>query len=77
MIEENNWDQVTNADMVEGSIERISRAIKIGKAAGLSEVNVGIIAANNQVEKEVKRKLWQIVLHEKSMPDDCKTSVAV
>ena len=46
MTEENEWDQIADADAVEGPIERVMREemmvafkyLKIGKAPGLTEV---------------------------------------
>ena len=50
MNEENEWDQNVQADLVEGPVERVSREevvkalgkMKVGKAAGPSEVSVEI-----------------------------------
>ena len=83
MNEENVWDQVTDADMVEGPIERITpaevlKAIKVmktGRAAGLSEVNIEMINASGQVGVEVMTELCQKVLDGAGMPDEWKTSV--
>ena len=77
MNEENNWDQVTNTDKVEGPVEEIfhseiintNEAMKTGKAAGSSKVNVEIIAVSGQV--------CQKVLNGKDMPDDWITFVMV
>ena len=85
MNEENNWDQVVNADMVEGPVERVSHAeiinaiktMKTGKAAGPSEVNFEMIAASGEVGEKVMRELCQRVLDGKGMPDDWKTSMVV
>ena len=52
MNEENEWDQNVQADLVEGPVERVSQEevvkvlgkMKAGKAAGPSEVSVGMIA---------------------------------
>ena len=73
MNEESDRDQVTNADMVEGPVHRIShaeiinaiKAMKIGKAAGPSEVNVEITATSGQVREEMMRELGQRVWTEK------------
>ena len=56
MNEENDWDQRTEAEMVEGPVERVSRdevveairKMKVGKAAGFSEVSVEMISASGE-----------------------------
>ena len=61
MNEENNWDLMTNADMVEEPMERISHAeITIAIKAmttGKSKVKVEITAASDHVEEEMMRNL--------------------
>ena len=61
MNEENNRDQVTNADMVEGishaEIINAIKAMKTGKAAGPSEVNFEMIVLSGQVGEQAMRKL--------------------
>ena len=47
MNEENDWDQMTNADVVFGPIQRVTRVeiidavkkMKLGRVAGSSQVN--------------------------------------
>ena len=64
MNKKNNWDQVTNDDMVKGPVEGIShaeiinamKAINTAKAAGPSEVNVEMIAACVQVKEKRRVK---------------------
>ena len=82
---ENNWDHVTEADMVEGLIRKASReemamAIKVmkpGNAAGPSEVCAEIISASGEVGVSVMVELCQWVLDGKRMPDEWQTSVLV
>ena len=61
MNEENNRDQVTDADMVEGishaEIINAIKAMKTGKAAGPSEVNFEMIVLSGQVGEQAMRKL--------------------
>ena len=81
--EENNWDQVANADIVEGLVEGISlaeiinaiKAMKTEKASGPSEEIVEMIVASGQVGEEVRRKLCQRMLDGKDKRDDWKISV--
>ena len=51
--------------------------MKTGKAAGLSEVNVEIIATSSQVGEEVIRKLCERLTNGKGIPNNWKTSVVV
>ena len=85
MNKENDWDHVTAASMVEGSIKDVTReemaiAIKVmkpGKAAGPSEACAEMISANGEVEVSVMVELCQRVLDGKEMPDEWQTSVLV
>lgn len=85
MNEENEWDQRVEADLVEGPVERISREevvkamreMKVGKAAGPSEVSVEMIAASGEIGISVMVELCQGVLDGKGMPDDWAQSVLV
>ena len=64
--EENNWDQVINADMMNLSFRNCECYLgdENRKAAGPSEVNFAIIAAGGQVGEEVMRGIFD----GKSMP---------
>ena len=85
MNEENDWDQVTDAAMLEGPVERVSReevvkamrGMKTGKATGLSEVSVEMITASGEMGITVMMKLCQDVLDGRGIPDDWKLSVVV
>ena len=82
---ENEWDQMAKADMVEGPDEEVTykevmeaiNKMKLGKAAGLSEVNVDMIMASGKFGVGVLKKLCHRVLDRKSMPEEWKTSFAV
>ena len=82
---ENEWDQVAEADMVEGPVEEVTyeevikamNKMKLGKAAGPSEVNMDMIMASGKFGVGVLKKLCQRVLDGKDMPEEWKTSVVV
>ena len=82
---ENEWDQMAEADMVEGPVEEVTyeevikamNKMKLGKAAGPSEVNMGMIMASGKFGVGVLKKLCQRVLDGKGMPEEWKTSVVV
>ena len=85
MNEENEWDQKTEADVVEGPVERVSREevvkameeMKTGKAAGPSEVGIEMIAASGETGISVIMQLCQDVLDGRGMPDEWSLSVLV
>ena len=78
MNKENDWDHVTEASMVEGPINNVTReemaiAIKVmkpGKAAGPSEVCAEMISTSGEVGISVMVELYQRVLDGKGMPDE-------
>ena len=57
MNEENEWDQMVETDVVEGSVEKVARneiveamqMIKSGKATGPSEASVQMIIASGEI----------------------------
>ena len=61
MNKENDLNQMTNADVVLGPIQRLTQGeltydvkkIKLEKAAGFSEVSTKMIIANGKIEVEV------------------------
>ena len=74
---ENEWDLV-EADIVEGPVEEVpDKEMKLGKAAGSSEVNMDIIIASGKFGVGVMKKLCLRVLDGKGMPEKWKTSVVV
>ena len=77
---DNEWDQMVEADMVEGVTDEVMEAtnkMKLGKEAGPSEVNMDMIIASGMFGVGVIKKLGQRVLHGKGMPEEWKTSVVV
>jgi len=82
---ENEWDHRMEVDIVQGPIEKITReeivktirAMKLGKAAGPSEVSTEMIIASGEIEVDVMMELFQNVLDRKGIPEEWKTSVAV
>jgi len=85
MNEENSWDRVTDADMVEGPLEKVNcgeivnaiKAMKPQKAPGLSGVTAEMISASGQVGVNVMMDLCQRVLNGKGMPQEWKNSIVV
>ena len=85
MNEENECDQNVKAELVEGPVERVSREevvkaireMKVGKAAGTSEVSAEMIAASGEIRVGVMVELCQGVLDGRGMPDDWVLSVVV
>ena len=73
------------ADLVEGSVERVSREdevkalgkMKAEKAAGPSEVSVEMIAASGEIGIDVMVELCQSMLDGRGMPDEWALSVVV
>ena len=82
---ENYWNQMAKADMVEGLVEEITyeevveamNKMKLGKAAGPSEVNMDMIMASGKFGVGVLKKLCQRLLDGRDMPEEWKTSVVV
>ena len=82
---ENEWDQMIGVDMVEGPVEGVTdeevmeamNKMKLGKAAGPSEVNMDMIIASGTFGVGVMKKLCQRVFDGEGMPEEWKTSVVV
>ena len=82
---ENESDQMAKAYMFEGPVEEVTyeevikvmNKMKLGKAAGPSEVNMGMIMASGKFGVGVLKKLCQKVVDGKGMPEEWKTSVVV
>ena len=85
MNKENKWDRIVETDLVEGPVEKMAcneiveaiQSMKSGKATGLSEVSVEMIAASGEIGVKVMMELCQCVLDGRGMPDEWKTSVIV
>ena len=81
---ENEWDHMAKADTVVGPVEEVTyeevmeamNKMKLGKAAGPSEVNMDIMASG-KFGVGVIKKLCQKILDGKGMPEEWKTSVVV
>ena len=69
---ENEWDQMIEADMVERvtdeEVMETMNKMKLGKAAGPSEVNMDMIIASGKLGVRVIRKLCQRMRDGKGMP---------
>ena len=85
MNEENEWDQNVKAELVEGPVERVSREevvkaireMKVGKAAGPSEVSAEMIAASGEIGIGVMVELCRGKMDGRGIPDDWAPSVVV
>ena len=85
MNEENEWDQIVEAKVVEGPVDRVSRdevvkaleEMKVGKAAGPSEVCLEMLIASGDLGIKVMVELCQRVLDGNGMPPEWATSVVV
>ena len=85
MNKENEWDHMSEVDVVEGPIEKVTqdevlkavKAMKLRKAAGPSEVSAEMITASGEIGISIMQKLRQNVLVGGGMPEEWKTSVVV
>jgi hypothetical protein len=85
MNEENEWDGVVDVDVVHGPIDRVTmeevmtaiKAMKLGKATGVSGVAVEHIVASGMVGIEVIMKIANRVLDGEGIPEDWRQSVLV
>ena len=81
---ENEWDQMAEADMVEGPVEGVTyeevmkamNKMKLGKAARPSKVNMDMIMASGKLGVIIKN-LCQRKLDGENWPEEWKTSVVV
>ena len=85
MNEENEWDQMTETDVVEGPVKKVAcneivkamQMMKSGKATGQSEVSVEMIVASGEIGVRMMMELCQRVLNGRGMPNEWKTGVIV
>ncbi len=85
MNEENEWDKDVEVDVTHGPIERVSlaeveravKAMKLGKATGVSAVAAEHIKASGVIGMEVITKIANRVLDGEGIPEDWKRSVLV
>jgi len=83
MNEENEWDHVAEANMIEGPVERITHheivkaigSMKTRKAPGPSEVNTKMVIASGETGIRVLKELSQRVLDGKGIPDEWKATL--
>ena len=81
---ENDWDRILEADIVEGPCELISereveeaiRSMKVGKAAGSSEIVVEMLKAGSKGVK-VMTKICNHVMREGAMPREWELSTLI
>ena len=85
MNEENEWDGEVVADVMQGPIERVTvkevenavKAMKSGKASGVSEVAAEHIKASGMVGIEVLTEIANRLIEGEGIPDDWRQSVLV
>ena len=85
MNAENDWDHNVEGDAVEGTVIFVSREevlqalneMKTGKAHGLSEVSLELIAANWGVGIQMMAEICQKVLDGFGMPVDLAMNIVV
>jgi hypothetical protein len=85
MNEENEWDGEVEADVVQGPIDRVTegevmraiKAMKMGKAAGVSEIAAEHVVASGKVGVVVMTELCNRVLAGEGMPEEWRDSVLV
>ena len=85
MNEENELDQIADADVLDGPIERVMRDeimeefkyVTIGKVPVPTEVYTEMILASGDVGITVLIELYHRILDRKGLPDDWSTSVVI
>ena len=85
MNEENEWDGEAEIDTVKGPIDKVTesevtraiKAMKLGKAAGMSEVVAEHVVASGAVGVAVLTEICNRVLAGENMPDEWRYSVLV
>ena len=85
MNEENELDQIADADVLDGPIERVMRDeimeefkyVMIGKVPVPTEVYTEMILASGDVGITVLIELCHRILDRKGLPDDWSTSVVI
>ena len=82
---ENDWDRILEADIVEGPCELISereveeaiRSMKVGKAAGPSEILVEMLKAAVNKCVKIMTKICDHVVREGAMPKEWELSTLI
>ena len=85
MDEENYWDGIADAGLIQGPMDRVSeeevlsaiKLMKMGKASGSSKVVAEHIMASGMVGVGVMTKICNCVLEGEDIPEDWKCSVLV
>jgi hypothetical protein len=85
MNEENEWDGEVETNVVQGPIERVTegevrraiKAMKLGKASGVTDVVAEHVVASGEIGVEVMAELCNRVLAGESMPEEWRDSVLV
>jgi len=83
--EENEWDGEVETNVVQGPIERVTegevrraiKAMKLGKASGVTDVVAEHVVASGEIGVEVMVKLCNRVLAGESMPEEWRDCVLV
>ena len=81
----NDWDRILEADIVEGPCELISerevgeaiRSMKVGKAAGPSEIAVEMLKAAGNKGVNIMTKICNHVVREGAMPKEWELSTLI
>ena len=82
---ENDWDRILEANIVEGPCELISereveeaiRNMKVGKAAGPSEIVVEMLKAAGNKDVKIMTKIYNYVVREGAMPREWELSTHI
>ena len=85
MNEENEFNHMTETDVLEGPVERVARneiakamqKMKSGEATRPSEVKVEMIVTTDEIGVKMMMELCQHKLNGRGMPDERKTRVIV
>ena len=85
MNEENEWDGEVEADIAQGPLEKVTegevmraiKAMKLRKAAGVSEVVTEHVVASGKIGVEVLTEICNRLLAGEGMPDEWRDSVLV
>ena len=85
MNAENEWDQQVEVDLVQGPLDKVTegevvraiKAMKLGKATGVSEVAAEHVVASGKIGVEVLTEICNRLLAGGNMPDEWRDSVLV
>ena len=82
---ENDWDRILEADIVEGpceltserEVEEAIKNMKVGKAAGPSEIVVEMLKAAGSKSVKILTKICNHVVEEGAMPREWELSTLI